>query len=109
MSGQLSALSEAPGGPGTAPLLSVEDLIITYRGEQGRQRAVRGVSFELYPREAYGLVGESGCGKSSIALAIMRYLPSNGRGAAGQIRFNGQDLLRLPMGDLQRLRGDRIA
>ncbi len=71
--------------------------------------AVRDVSFALHAREAYGLVGESGCGKSTIALAIMRYLPANGRVAAGRITFEGKDLLRLPKGDLQRLRGDRIA
>ena len=54
---------------------------------------MRDVSFALYPREAYGLVGESGCGKSTIAFAIMRYLPANGRVSAGQIVFDGRDLL----------------
>ena len=91
-----------------APLLAVEGLTVTYRGEE-RQTAVRDVSFAVSAREAYGLVGESGCGKSTIALAIMRYLPANGRVAAGRIEFEGEDLLRMSAGELQRLRGNRIA
>jgi peptide/nickel transport system ATP-binding protein len=100
---------EAAARPATSPLLSVEDLTITYRGVQGRQRAVRDVSFAVNPREAYGLVGESGCGKSTIAYAIMRHLAANGRVAAGRITFDGRDLLGLSAAELQRLRGDRIA
>ena len=92
----------------TAPLLSVEDLVITYRGET-RLTAVRGVSFAIAPREAYALVGESGSGKSTIALAIMRYLPANGRVASGRIVFDGEDVLNLSSGELQELRGNRIA
>ncbi|MBA3276023.1 MAG: ATP-binding cassette domain-containing protein, partial [Chloroflexia bacterium] len=99
---------ESPLPSSAGPLLNVDDLVITYRGE-GRQTAVRGVSFSIAPRQAYGLVGESGCGKSTIALAIMRYLPANGRVAAGRITFDGQDVLGLSKGALQRLRGNRIA
>ena len=91
-----------------AALLAVEGLTVTYRAAT-RLTAVRDVSFALKPREAYGLVGESGCGKSTIALSIMRYLPANGRVAAGQILFAGQDLLGLSGSDLQRLRGAQIA
>jgi peptide/nickel transport system ATP-binding protein len=90
------------------PLLAVEDLVVTYRGVS-RQAAVRGVSFSIEPREAYGLVGESGCGKSTIALAIMRYLAANGRVSSGRIVFNGQDVLSLSPRALQRLRGSGIA
>ncbi|MGH2614059.1 MAG: dipeptide ABC transporter ATP-binding protein [Thermomicrobiales bacterium] len=90
------------------PFFAVENLTVTYRGET-RQTVVRDVSFALHAREAYGLVGESGSGKSTIALAAMRYLPANGRVADGRILFDGQDLLRLPAGDLRRLRGNRIA
>src|SRR5437899_5399347 len=106
---RLANLQEPRGRPGAAPLLSIGGRTITYRGAQGRQAAVREVSFALHAREAYGLVGESGCGKSTLALAIMRYLPANGRVAAGQILFEGRDLLRLSGGELQRLRGNRIA
>ncbi len=91
-----------------SPVLAVDQLTVTYRGET-RQTAVRNVSFEIHAREAYGLVGESGCGKSTIALATMRYLPANGRVAAGEIRFEGRDLLGLSRRDLQCLRGDRMA
>src|ERR671917_374184 len=98
---------QRPPAPAT-PLLAVDGLTVTYRGEK-RQNAVRDVSFALLAREAYGLVGESGCGKSTIALAIMRYLPANGRVAAGRIMFEGRDILGLSGRELQRLRGDRIA
>lgn len=91
-----------------APLLSVEDLVVTYRSE-GRQMAVRGVSFSIARGEAYGLVGESGCGKSTIALAIMRYLSTNGRVASGRITFAGEDVLALSPKALQELRGNGIA
>ena len=91
-----------------APIFAVEDLTVTYRAET-RQVAVRDVSFTVNQREAYGLVGESGSGKSTIALAIMRYLPANGRVAAGRIVFDGHDLLTLSGRELQRLRGNRIA
>ena len=103
-----SSLARETPAPRAAPLLAVEGLTVTYRGET-RQTAVRDVSFAISPREAYGLVGESGCGKSTIAMAIMRYLPANGRVAAGEIRFDGRELLGLSTRDLQRLRGDRIA
>jgi peptide/nickel transport system ATP-binding protein len=93
---------------GVAPLFAVEDLTVTYRGEK-RETAVRDVSFAIDAREAFGLVGESGSGKSTIALAVMRYLPANGRVAAGRIMFSGQDILGLSTRELQRLRGNRIA
>jgi len=109
VSSRSGALQEPPARQSTDPVLAVEGLTITYRGPQGRQSAVRDVSFALHPREAYGLVGESGCGKSTIALAIMRYLPANGRVAAGTICFDGRDLLGMPASELQRLRGNRIA
>ena len=94
--------------PIAPPLFAVEDLTVTYRREK-RETAVRDVSFLLNAREAYGLVGESGSGKSTIALAIMRYLPANGRVAAGRIMFDGRDILSLSTRELQRLRGNRIA
>src|SRR5947209_8579792 len=108
MSSQRPLAPTLPARGDAAPLLAVDGLTVTYRGER-RQIAVRDVSFVLNAREAYGLVGESGCGKSTIALAIMRYLPANGRVAAGRVSFEGRDLLGMSRGDLQRLRGDRIA
>ena len=57
------------------PLLSVRDLHVTYRSEAGAVPAVRGVSFDLAPGETFGLAGESGCGKSTIAGALLKVLP----------------------------------
>ena len=60
---------------------------------RGTPRAVlRGVTFEVRPGEAYGLVGESGCGKSTTAYAALRYLPGNGRIDAGRVTSSGQEL-----------------
>lgn len=68
-----------------APALALKDLQIAYR-VRGKDRAVvRGVSLTIPRGEAYGLVGESGCGKSTVALAIVRYLPRNGRVTAGSV------------------------
>jgi len=91
------------------PLLAIDGVTISYRGEDGRRDAVRDVSFSVRAREAYGLVGESGCGKSTLAYAVMRHLPANGRVASGRILFEGRDVLTMPERDLRRLRGGRIA
>ena len=65
--------------PAEALALSVDQLDIVYRVRGNDRAAVRGVSFEVGRGESFGLVGESGCGKSTIALALVRYLPRNGR------------------------------
>ena len=71
--------------------LVVDDLDVAYR-VRGRDRQVlRTVSFTIARGESYGLVGESGCGKSTAALAIVRYLPRNGRVTAGSIAIDGSD------------------
>jgi oligopeptide transport system ATP-binding protein len=93
-----------------APLLSVRDLRIAYRGEDGEMLAVDGVGFTLDRREKLGLVGESGCGKSTIALALMGLLPTGtARVVSGEIVFDGQDLLRLDERALRTIRGKDIA
>lgn len=92
------------------PLLSVRDLRIAYRGEVGDMLAVDGVSFTLERREKLGLVGESGCGKSTIALALMGLLPAGtARIVSGEIIFDGRDLLRLDERALCTIRGKDIA
>ena len=77
--------------PGT-PILECRNLSVSYAGRAGDAPAV--VDFNLVVRrgEAHGLVGESGCGKSTVALAIMRYLGRAGRVVGGQILFQGRDL-----------------
>ena len=74
----------APGAAGgTAPTLAVGHLDVTYRVRGQDRRALRDVTFEIGQGESYGLVGESGSGKSTVALALTRYLPRNGRVSAG--------------------------
>jgi len=71
--------------------------------------ALANVSLAIGAGEAYGVVGESGSGKSTLALALMRYLPRNGRVETGAIRLDGEDLLRLPPNELRQWRGRRLA
>jgi peptide/nickel transport system ATP-binding protein len=79
----------------TEPVLRVSDLNVHYH-VRGRDRPVlRGVSFEIEPGQSYGLVGESGCGKSTAALAVVRYLPRNGGVSSGSISVAGKDVLAL--------------
>jgi peptide/nickel transport system ATP-binding protein len=89
--------------------LRVDDLQVVYR-VRGRDLAVlRGVSFDIAPGEAYGLVGESGCGKSTVAYAVMRYLPRNGRVVGGTIEVEGRDLLALRAGEVRRHRAETVS
>jgi peptide/nickel transport system ATP-binding protein len=91
------------------PLLSCEALSVDYGTGDLRLRAVDDVSFHIGRGEAFGLVGESGCGKSTVALAIMRYLGRTGRVSAGTIRFDGTDMASLPESKLRALRGAGVA
>ena len=99
-----------PDGRGSdGPVLTVEHLDVVYK-VRGRSRlALRDVSFSIGRRETYGLVGESGSGKSTVALALTRYLPRNGRVSAGSITVNGQDTLSLRHPDLRELRARTIS
>ena len=76
----------------TEPLLEAEDLTIQYRTERGPITAVSGASFRIEKGEYFGLVGESGCGKSTIARAIIGGLDDNGHIESGQIRYRGKNL-----------------
>ena len=91
------------------PVLSVENLDVTYVTRQGRVRAVRDVTFDIWPGDALGLVGESGCGKSTLAFAIMNHVAKNASITDGQIRFCGRDMVRKGGRDLNRIRGNEIA
>jgi oligopeptide/dipeptide ABC transporter ATP-binding protein len=94
---------------GGAPLLAVRDLRVHFRTPQGPARAVDGLSFDVAPGEIVGLVGESGCGKSATALAVMRLLPRRGVELGGQIDWAGRDLLALPAAAMRRIRGREMA
>src|SRR3954447_6739910 len=90
--------------PATTAALAVEDLEVVYV-VRGIPRAVlRGVTFSVAPGEAYGLVGESGCGKSTTAYAALRYLPSNGLITGGRVLVAGDDVTAMSSSELQRFR-----
>jgi oligopeptide/dipeptide ABC transporter ATP-binding protein len=91
------------------PLLEVKGLKTYFYTEDGVVRAVDGVSFEVYPGEVLGLVGESGCGKSVTSLSIMRLISKPGRVDEGEILLNGENLLELPESEMIKVRGNRIS
>jgi peptide/nickel transport system ATP-binding protein len=91
-------------------LLSVQNLSVDYLTEEGTAlHAVQDVSFQLEQGRSLGLVGESGCGKTTIMLALLRLLPEEGRIVAGQMLFDGQDLLQCSEADMRRVRWHHIA
>ena len=92
-----------------APVIAVEGLSVSYRQGAGFLRVVDDVSFSVAPGEVFGLVGESGCGKSTIALQLLGYRPPAMRTDAGAIWFEGKDLLSLDRPALDRVRGARVA
>ncbi|MEI4488525.1 ABC transporter ATP-binding protein [Frigidibacter sp. MR17.14] len=91
------------------PVLECRNLCISYDTRAGEVPAVVDFNLRLMPGESHGLVGESGCGKSTIALAVMRYLGRNGRITGGQILLDGQDMTAMSEAELRRLRGRDIA
>jgi peptide/nickel transport system ATP-binding protein len=100
----------APGAEGgTGPAVAVEHLDVTYRVRGQDRRALRDVSFQIGSGESYGLVGESGSGKSTVALALTRYLPRNGRVSEGTIRINGADPLAMDNAALRDLRAHTVS
>jgi peptide/nickel transport system ATP-binding protein len=92
-----------------APALDVADLELAYRVRGVDRPVLRGVSFSIERGRSYGLVGESGCGKSTVALAIVRYLARNGRVSGGSISVAGQDVLRLRGGALRRYWAETVS
>jgi peptide/nickel transport system ATP-binding protein len=93
----------------TTPILEIENLNISFMTRAGEIPAVMDFSCTIMPGEAMGLVGESGCGKSTVALGVMRYLGANGRITKGSIRFRGRDMAEMSAKELRRLRGADIA
>src|SRR5947209_3440939 len=86
------------------PVLEVRGLRVHYATPQGDVIAVNGVSFDVQRGEILGLVGESGCGKSTVAMSILRLVQPPGRILSGQIRLNGMDLLALGEQQLAQVR-----
>ena len=90
-------------------LIEVRNLNIAYGGPAGWTNVVQDVSFEIARGEAFGLVGESGCGKSTVAYRLLGYGTINSLVQTGEVLFDGTDLLKLDAAALTRLRGNRIA
>ncbi|MGD2057335.1 MAG: ABC transporter ATP-binding protein [Anaerolineales bacterium] len=99
----MSDLVKAP------PVLKLENVAIAYKIRGGEIEAVQNVSFEINRGETHGIVGESGCGKSTVAWAIVNFLGANGYVKRGSIKFQGQELVGVTGEELRRLRGDQIA
>lgn len=96
--------------PKDQPLLSVRNLVIEFTTRYGPVRAVDGVSFDVYPNETLGIVGESGCGKTVTGLSLLRLIPSPpGRIVSGEIMMQGRDLTKLSEQEMQSLRGNDIS
>jgi peptide/nickel transport system ATP-binding protein len=93
----------------TPPVLKLEDVAVAYKVRGGEIEAVQNVSFEINRGETHGIVGESGCGKSTVAWAIVNFLGANGYVKRGSIKFQGQELVGVTGEELRRLRGDQIA
>jgi peptide/nickel transport system ATP-binding protein len=89
--------------------IELQDLEVAYRVRGVDRRVLRGVSFAIGQGESYGLVGESGCGKTTAAFAIMRYLPRNAKILNGSIRLNGDDMLGMGGGSVRRLHATTLS
>jgi peptide/nickel transport system ATP-binding protein len=101
---------ELPDRPAAGePVLQIRNLVVSYAGRRGDVTAVEAFDLTLQPGEAHGLVGESGCGKSTIALAVMRHLGKAGRVRSGEILFKGRDVLKLSQPEMRKIRGAAIA
>ncbi len=91
------------------PVLECKGLCVSFRTRAGEVPAVADFDMTVMPGEAVGLVGESGCGKSTVALAVMRYLGVNGAIVGGEVRFRGRDMADMSADELRRVRGSKIA
>ena len=95
--------------PSQTPTLEFDRVEVAYTVRGIDRPVLREVSFSVQPGEAYGLVGESGCGKSTAAYAALRYLPRNGKITGGQIRFEGQNLVDMSAEQVRKLRSSAMS
>ncbi len=91
------------------PILDVQHLTTNYRTLRGWVRATEDISFQLGQGEALGIAGESGCGKTTVALSLLKILPSGGKIRKGKIIFDGTDLVPLNENDMRKIRWKEIA
>jgi len=93
-----------------APLLEIRSLSTYFYTDEGVVKAVENVSFDIYPGEVLGIVGESGCGKSVTSLSILKLIPDPpGKIVHGEILFEGKDLVRLEEKEMEKVRGNEIS
>lgn len=90
-------------------LLEIKDLRVSYKSDGKSTEVVRGVDLEINKGECVGLVGESGCGKTTVGLSITRLIPERKGIITGSILLQGQDLLRTDVEDLRKVRGKRVS
>jgi peptide/nickel transport system ATP-binding protein len=109
MSTATDTMGSAGAAPAQADALMVDDVNVTYRVRGRQLLVVRDVSFRIARGESYGLVGESGCGKSTIALAVVRYLARNGSVSKGAISIDGRDVLAMGGAELRKLRASTVS
>ena len=93
----------------TDPILEIKNLSVSFMTRSAEIPAVMDFSMDIYEGDAMGLVGESGCGKSTVALAIMKYLGGNGKIVGGSIKYRGRDMSSFTERELENLRGSEIA
>ncbi len=98
-----------PAATGEVPVLAVRNLTTAFRVDGEWTTVVKGISFEIGPRETVAIVGESGSGKSVTALSIMRLLPAANSRATGEVLLEGRDLLQLPEAEMRVVRGNQIS
>jgi peptide/nickel transport system ATP-binding protein len=106
-----AAVMDRPAGQQDSrrPILELRNVSISYFVRAGELKVVPNISLTLHEGEALGLVGESGCGKSTVAFAIMKYLGGAGRVTGGEILFEGRDMTRMSEAELRQIRGGRMA
>jgi peptide/nickel transport system ATP-binding protein len=109
MSDTLQQAEPVKTPPKGQPVLEIENLSLSYFIRAGEVPAVKDFNLTLMPGESVGIVGESGCGKSTVAMAIMQYMGGNGGIVGGSIKFMGRDMAKMSKEELRQLRGSDIA